>query len=407
MQRRRMARQSWLRGFWVLWSLTVALPALAEDLEVLLTLPTYGEAIFGEVQVGAEIYPTIETVERVEIFLDSRLVGVLESPPYEMTVDAGHQNVEHHFQVVVYDADGEAARSSVWTPRIETDEEISVDLQQLYVTVSQGGRRVKDLERGDFAIFDNSQRQDLVTFESGEAPFTAVLLVDASSSMQGRHLEIALEGATAFVQGMKELDQAKLLLFSDRVIHETPFTTFASVLQVGLTGIEGDGGTALNDHLYLALKRLQKRQGRRVVIILSDGLDVESVLSMEQIRWAASQLQPVIYWIRLSEGKEDDPDASIRSVWRQPSEHSRELSLLRRTVIESGGRIDSIAQIEEVENAFRWILEDLRNQYVLGYYPSSQASRDAWHDVVVRVRNSSLSVRTRDGYREPSRFQGN
>lgn len=381
--------------------------ASGEDLEVLLALPTYGEAIFGEVKVGAEIYPSTDTVQRVEFYLDSRLMGVVESPPFEMTLDAGHQNVEHHFQVVVFDGDGEAARSSVWTPRIETDEEISVDLQQLFVTVSDGGRRVLDLEKGDFAVFDNGQRQNLVTFERGDVPFTAAILVDASSSMRGRRLEIALEGVTAFVEGMRELDQAKLLLFSDRVIHETPFTTFASVLTVGLAGVEGDGGTALNDYLYLALKRLEQRQGRRVVIILSDGLDVESVLSMEQVRWAASQLQPVIYWIRLRKGNEDQPGAQIRSPWRAPASHNEELGFLHRSVSESGGRIDDIDRIEDVEEAFQWILEDLRNQYVLGYYPNNEKARDPWHDILVRVRDSNLSVRTRDGYLESSRFRGN
>ena len=407
MSRERKTKVSSRRLLAVLALLFFPITSAAEELEVLLTLPTYGEAIFGEVQVGAEIYPTTDTVERVEFFLDSRQVGVLEAAPYELTIDAGHQNVEHHFQVVVYDAAGEAARSSVWTPRIETDEEISVDLQQLYVTVTQNGRRVRDLPQEDFAIFDEGDRQNIVTFESGDAPFTAVLLVDASQSMRGRYLKLALEGATEFVEGMKDLDQAKLLLFSDRVIHETPFTTFASVLTVGLAGIEGDGGTALNDHMYLAMKRLQSRQGRRVIIVLSDGLDVESVLNMQQVRWAASQLQPVIYWIRLTEGREDDPDASIRSVWRQPSEHDEELSLLRRSVVESGGRIDLIADIEEVEEAFRWILEDLRSQYVIGYYPTGKAShQDPWHDVLVRLRDATMSVRTRDGYLEPSRFQG-
>lgn len=390
--------------------LLASLPTVAaeEEIEVLLKLPTYGEAIFGEVEVGAEIYPSTDSVKRVEFYLDSRLVGVVETAPFEMTIDAGHQNVEHHFQVVVYDQQGEAARSGVWTPSIETDEEISVDLQQIFVTVSRGGQRVLELERDDFAVLDNGQRQNLVTFERGDVPFTAVILVDASSSMRGRRLKIALEGATSFVEGMKELDQAKLLLFSDRVIHETPFTTFASVLTVGLAGLEGDGGTALNDHLYLAMKRLEKRQGRRVVVILSDGLDVESVLSMEQVRWASSQLQPVIYWIRLSDGRENDPSAKIKSPWRQPENHDRELSLLQRTVAESGGRIDDIDRIEDVDKAFRWILEDLRNQYVLGYYPSSQSNRNPpWHDVVVRVRDALLEVRTRDGYLEPSRFQGN
>lgn len=371
-----------------------------EELEVLLQLPAYGEPIFGEVTVGADIYPPETEIDRVEIYLDGRLMALIEESPWEQLIDVGQENVEHQFQVVVYAVDGNSAASNVFTPRIETDEEISVDLQQLFVTIERGGERVLDLERDDFVVLDNGQSQGLVTFERGDVPFTAMLLVDASFSMRGRRLAVALEGAQAFVEGMHELDQAKLMLFADRVVHETPFTTFGSVISVGLAGVEARGGTALNDHLFLAMKRLEGRQGRRVIVILSDGIDVESVLSMEQARWKARQLQPVIYWIRLEEGEEGD-DSSHRSRWRSMDEHAEEVAELRETVFESGGRIETIRSIEEVDDAFRWILEDLRQQYVLGYYPSETDSRNPWHDVLVRVRDSSLEVRTRSGYLEP------
>ena len=381
----------------------VAVPAAAADppdggreLEVLLVLPVYGEAIFGEVEIGADVYPPDAEVARVEFYLDSRLLGVVENPPYALRVDAGQENVEHHFRVVVHGAGGGVAESGVWTPRIESDDEIGVDLQQLYVTIERGAERVLDLDRDDFAVLDNGQRQQLVTFERGDVPFTAVLLVDASSSMKGRRLAIALEGAEAFVRGMRPLDQAKLLLFSDRLLHETPFTSFATVLTVGLAGVEAGGGTALNDHLYLALKRLETRQGRRVVVVLSDGIDVESVLSMAQVRWSASQLQPVIYWIRLEER------SGHLSMWRGPVESDEEIELLGQTVEESGGRVRVIDRIEDVAQAFRWILDDLRNQYVLGYYPPEQKGKNAWHKVVVRVDGADLAVRTRGGYLEPT-----
>lgn len=388
---------------WVAMALLVG-PAMAdpEDLEVLLIMPTYGEPIFGEVEIGAEIYPPDAEIDRVEFYLDSRLVGLVEKAPYTQLIDVGEENIEHDFRVVVYDALGRSAESGVKTPRIETDEEISVDLQQLFVAVERDGERVLDLEREDFAAFDNGVRQDLITFERGDVPFTAIVLVDASSSMRGRRLEIALEGAEAFVEGMRELDQAKLLLFSDKVVHETPFTTFASVINLGLTTVDAGGGTALNDHLYLAMKRLEERQGRRVIIVLSDGIDVESVLNMEQVRWKSSQLQPVIYWIRLNENDEDKK--TLLSRWRKPEEHTVETQFLHRSVTESGGRIEEIRSIDEVAESFQWILEDLRNQYVLGYYPPKGSSRDPWHEVTVRVRERGLEVRSRSGYLKPQRW---
>ena len=372
-------------------------PAWGEDeVEVLLMMPTYGEAVFGEVEVAAEVYPEDTEVLRVEFYLDNRLVGIADRSPYTYVIDAGQENMEHHFQVQVYTVSGAVANSSVFTPRIETDEEISVDLQQLYVTVVRGENRVLDLAREDFAVFDNGDRQELVTYERGDVPFTAAIMVDASTSMRGRQLRIALEGAQTFIRGMKELDQAKLMLVSDRVLYETPFTSFASVLNVGLAGVEAAGGTALNDHLYLAMKRLESRQGRRVVVILSDGVDVESTLSMQQVQWMASQNQPVIYWIRLEE------PANRRSSWRTTGQHERELEGLTNTILESGGRIDTIERIEEVGQAFQWILDDLRNQYVLGYYPSASTSGDAYHRILVRVRDSGLEVRTRGSYLEPT-----
>ncbi len=382
-----------------------AQPEAEEELEVAIVLPTYGEALFGEVEVGADIYPSEAEISRVEFYLDGRLAGLVQSPPFEVLVDAGYENEEHHFQVVVYSASGAVATSGVTTPKIETDEEISVDLQQLYVTVERGGQRYLDLRQEDFAVFDNGVRQDLVTFERGDVPFTAVLLVDASTSMRGRRLKIALEGVEAFVGDMRELDEAKLILFSDRALHETPFTTFSSVVTVGLAGIRGGGGTALNDCLYLAMKRLEKREGRRVVVILSDGIDVESVLPMDRVRWAASQQQPVLYWIRLNErATADDEKADRWSTWRDPEEHGKELRQLRLAVEESGGRIQTIRRIEDVRSAFQWILEDLRNQYVLGYYPSE--SGKTLHKVHVRVRQDDLEVRSRGSYLEPSPWNG-
>jgi VWFA-related protein len=373
----------------------VALPAAAEEeLEVLLMMPTYGEAVFGDLDVVAEIYPPETEIFRVEFYLDDQLVGLMEKPPFSQVIDVGQENVEHHFQVQVYAVSGAVANSSVRTPKIKTNEEISVDLQQLFITVKRGDQRALDLERSDFAVFDNGARQQTVTFERGDVPFTATILVDASSSMKGRRLQIAIKGAETFVRGMKEHDQAKLMLMSDRVLYETPFTSFASVLAVGLAGVEADGGTALNDHLYLAMKRLEKRQGRRVVVFLSDGIDVESALSMQQVQWMANQHQPVIYWIRLGTA------SNHRSSWRGVLEHEQEIEDLKSTVEESGGRIETIQGIEEVEQAFQSILEDLRNQYVIGYYPSVSARGEMWHKILVRVRDSSLDVRTRGGYLE-------
>ena len=392
-------------------ALFLAAPGLAEgdEIEVFLQLPEYGVALFGDVEVGAEVYPVEAKVDRVEFYVDGLLAAVLRDAPWQTTVDVGQDNESHEFLVQVYAVDGSIAASTVRTPALKTDDVVEVKLQQLYVAAHNGADRVLDLGRGDFTVFDNGKRQEISTFESGDVPFSAVLLLDASHSMSGGRLEVALSGARSFLAGMNDLDQAKLILHSDRLIQETPFTSFGSVLSVGLAGAKAGGGTALNDHLYLALKRLETVQGRRVVILLSDGFDVESVLSMSQVRWMVRQLQPVIYWIRLVEGEADSSDPSFgdrKSFWRDAKGHRTEIRELMETVEESGGRIDVIRNIEQVDASFQWILEDLRNQYVLGYLPNAEADKDGRHEIDVRVDRRGVEIRTRGSYLDSPSWSG-
>ncbi|MEO1086766.1 MAG: VWA domain-containing protein, partial [Acidobacteriota bacterium] len=220
-----------------------------------------------------------------------------------------------------------------------------------------------------------------------------------STSMKGDRLRIALEGVAGFVDAMRELDQAKLMLFSDRLLYESPFTSFGSVITLGLSTVEAGGGTALSDHLYLALKKLEERQGRRVIVVLSDGVDVESALSMDHVRWRANQLQPVIYWLRTNFGEKE---GDRQSMWRSSDEHREELDGFEEAVIESGGRIETITQIEQVGDALKRILDDLRNQYVLGYYPDDKGGR---HKVDVRV-SGGAKVRARGSYSKGATWDG-
>lgn len=368
-------------------------PASDEPLEVFLELPAYGEPLFGQVEISARIYPPDAEVERVLFFLDGELANLALAPPFTTTLDFGEENIEHEIEVMAQAKDGSNAVDRARTPKIRTDEEVAVELQQLYVAVEQEGARMLDLERKDFTVYDNGRVQDLVTFETGDVPFTATLLVDSSTSMKGERLRFALRGVSAFVDGMRELDQAKLMLFSDRLLHEAPFTSFASVVTLGLGTVEAGGGTALNDHLYLALERLETRQGRRVVVILSDGIDVDSVLDMDHVRWKANQLQPVIYWIRLDLAEEAGQDQ--RSIWRSAQEHRDELAGLVDAVLESGGRIEPVERIEDIASAFERILSDLRDQYVLGYYSDSTTVR---HDIDIRLSRPGLRLRTRGSY---------
>lgn len=380
----------------VLAVLAAALPAAAID--VFITNPKPREGVFGEVRVTAEVLSSVP-VERVEFLLDGRVLEVQREPPWALTVDVGQDNVPHTFEVHAFDREGAEARAKVVTRTIAVDMALDLELQQLYVTVTKGGRRVLDLPRDDFTVLDEGRPQEIVTFERGDVPLTAALLVDTSTSMEGDRLRAALQGAQAFVAGMRELDEASLMLFSDRLIHATPFSADPAVVGARLDGIRAAGGTALNDHLYTALKTLETRQGRRVVILLSDGTDVESVLSIDDVLWKARRSQVLVYWIRLRDRDGSTaPVVSRSSAWRDMEGHANEVQGLARLVVESGGRVVEIARIADATAAFRDVLAELRDQYVIGYYPSRNQNDETWHEVKVEVRGFGLDVRAREGY---------
>ncbi len=370
--------------------------------------PPAGTAIFGDVEVEVAVRPPGAAVRSIEIYFDGVRAAVLERPPWVAVVQAGQENVEHRIEVVARDAAGRTATAGLTTLRIPTDMEVRVELRQLYVRVERGGQAVPDLAAGDFAVTDGGAPQTLTAFERGDAPFTAALLLDASTSMRGDRLATALDGARAFARGMQRLDEAKLLFFADRVLLETPFTNLPSVLALplGETASAG-GGTAVHDTLYLALKRLEARPGRRVVVLLSDGVDVESVVPIERVQWAARRSQSVVYWLRLRRPEEETaPEAGTKvfrtSAWRDAEGHRQALELLERTVVETGGRVEVLADAAEVEPALARLLSELREQYLLGYHPhGGRTGPGGWREVRVTVRRDGVTVRAPRGYLEP------
>jgi Ca-activated chloride channel family protein len=380
-------------------TLAAAPPAAGQaKIQVAILEPGPFDAVSGKVRVVMDV-ESPEAVARVQLFVDDRLVAELTEPPWEVTLDLGPENQEHFFRAVAHGAAGARGEMSLQTPAIEVDEVLDLPLQQLYVTVSRSGDRVTGLSRGEFRVVDDGAVQELVTFEGGDAPLTAVLLVDSSESMQGERLQSAIRGAQAFTAGMRELDEAMALLFGDQLVRATPFTDDPAELRTSLDGVEAGGGTALTDHLYAAFKILDGRQGRRVVVVLSDGFDVYSALRMRDVLWKAQRSQAIVYWIQLQDRAVAGGEPGLySSAWRDAETNQEEYETLRRLVLESGGRIESIDRVEDVQRAFQSILAELREQYVLGYYPTDLRHDGSWRKVEVRVQGFGNSVRVREGY---------
>jgi Ca-activated chloride channel family protein len=375
----------------------VGLVSQGTALEVWFERPRPTEFAFGQVEVLIRAAPE-EEVGTVRLSVDGRHVALFDRPPFRVAVDVGQDNIEHEFEAEVRSVSGEIYSAAVVTPALQIDEVVDLGLQQLYVTVSDFDGRVLNLEREDFRILDEGKRQEMVTFERGDIPLTATLLLDCSLSMKGDRLAAALQGANEFVEEMKPLDQAMVLLFSDRLLRMTEFSEDRELLSRALTDVEAAGGTSINDHLFLALSRLEAVQGRRVVVLFSDGSDVHSVLSMEGVLQKARMSQALIYWIQLRDPGDHTEIPEYTSSWRNVEANRREFKDLRQAIQESGGRIEMVDSLEGLEEAFAGILAELREQYVLGYYPSQANHDGSWRNVRVKVGRQNLEVRTREGY---------
>ncbi|MCP4662065.1 MAG: VWA domain-containing protein, partial [bacterium] len=224
--------------------------------EVEIVHPAAGEPLLEEVEIVARV-ESAEPIVRVEFSIDGELAGTASEAPYRLRVDVGPENRERRIAVVAYGRDGGIGRAERVAPAIPIHERVEVDLQQLYVTVTgRRGRRALELVRQDFEMLDQEIPQKIVTFARGDIPFTAVLLLDGSFSMKGERLETVLQGARRFVDDMKPLDEAKLIAFSDRPLRITPFVGDGESLAGALARTSATGGTAILDHLHMALMLL-------------------------------------------------------------------------------------------------------------------------------------------------------
>jgi len=377
------------------WALLVFPVAHAADLEVRILSPSGDSPALGVVDVIVEVDAS-EAISSVSLLVDGLPSGQRSAPPFTFRVSLGEDNLSHRFEVEVATVGGARASASVVTPAIHIDEVVDIALQQVYVTVTnRRGERVLDLGQEDFHLSDDGRTQEIVTFAGGEIPFSALLLIDGSDSMRGAQIHAARAGARAFLTGMNDFDEAKVLVFSTRLLAASDFAGRYQPLNRLIEDVRPAGGTAINDFLFLGLQRLEQRQGRRVLVLLSDGWDVHSVLRMEQVAGIARQSQAQIFWLQLKEGSSGF--VQLLNSWRDPPENRRQMRMLRKTIKESGGRIIVVAGPDEIEGAFQEVLAELREQYALGYYPDRRFDDGRWRRLEIDV-DGSLKVKAREGY---------
>jgi Ca-activated chloride channel family protein len=267
-----------------------------------------------------------------------------------------------------------------------------VNLVRLLVTVKNpAGELVGGLEQTDFAVTDNGAPQTISLFERRTAqPLSVTLALDISgstaTSIKYQSDSLLRFAKALFADGNPE-DAASLITFNWEVVRRSDFTRRLGRLEGAMRGIKSEAGTSLYDAILLSTDELKRREGRRVLVLITDGGDTTSSTDFHKALQSAHQADAVIYSILIVPIKND----AGRNVGGE--------NALAQFATGTGGRVFLPTLGPELDKAFATILRDLRTQYLLGYYPKAvPLSKNRFHTVKVKLSDSSLTAQTRSGY---------
>jgi VWFA-related protein len=270
----------------------------------------------------------------------------------------------------------------------------TVDVVSLNVTVVDGQNRyITDLNEGDFAVFEDGIRQDLIVFNRTNLPIALSLLMDTSASMENR-MQIAQDAAVGFARKLRPQDLAQVVDFDSRVEVLQDFTSKIDDLERAIRSTSAGGSTSLNNALYISLKELAKIKAksadevrRRAIIVLSDGEDTSSLVSYEEVLELAKRSETAIYTIALQA-----KDAPQTKGFREAE------FVLRQFAQETGGRSFFPSRIEDLKDVYGQIADELSSQYSIGYASKNTRRDGGWRRVVVQVARPQAIARTKRGY---------
>ncbi|HEX4067907.1 MAG TPA: VWA domain-containing protein [Acidobacteriaceae bacterium] len=270
------------------------------------------------------------------------------------------------------------------TPRFH----VNVRLVNVFVNVTnQNGGPIGGLSQDDFAISEDGVPQKIAYFErETDMPLSLVLAIDTSGSVR-KDLDIERHAAHDFMRAMlRPVDHLDLVDFNSSVREVVPFTNDVRKLDWGLSNLDFGPATALYDAVYLSAQMLAPRSGRKALIVISDGgntvKDVDYPQALEQAIRDEVMVYPLIDLPILNDAGRDTG-----------GEHA--LITLSQ---ETGGKY-YYAEFGDVSGAFRKISEDLRTQYLIGYYPVQRRSETDFRRIQVTLKGEPpYTLRYRPGY---------
>jgi len=256
----------------------------------------------------------------------------------------------------------------------------------VYATViDSGGRLVPDLEQADFTILDNGKPADIGLFSNESQPFTAVVMLDTSASMTA-NLKLLNRAAEQFLLRLLPVDKAQVGAFNDKIQLSGTFTNNRDELISALNDLYFGNPTRLNDAIATSLDTLHGIEGRRVVLVFTDGEDTSSRIGFKTVLERSRDEEVMVYSI----GLESEYFNGMRVVRSRPSRDLRKIS------DETGGGYFELSKTADLAPTFTRVAQELRSQYLIGFTPAALDGKV--HKLEVQVKKTGMTVRARKSY---------
>jgi len=335
-------------------------------------------------------------VLRIDLRVDGSLLTTLTGPPWVAPWDAGDGSRGRRVEATAHLSDGTRESATVWTSPLRINQVEEVGLVNLYPVVrSRGGAYVADLGRDDFRVLEDGAEQRISRFTTERRPLRIGIVLDTSLTMEGRKLENAKKAALNFLDVLEPGDEGMVVAFNDEVRILQEITAERRPMARAIESVESRGGTALYDAVWRTARKLEEFDGRRVMVLLSDGRDEAangfepgSLHTLEEALTQALRSEVMLFAIGLGRDL-DDLDFTRRFTLEE---------ILQRLADETGGRALFTPGAGRLQRAFGDVADDLRNQYSIAYRSSNEKRDGEWRQVLVETPGRDFQITCRKGY---------
>jgi len=343
--------------------------------------PAADSFVSGPTQLRAVVDEEL-AVDSAIFFADGRQVCAVAAAPFECEWDAGQNVVAHQIRLVVTLTNGERIIRTLRTRSLGFADKVNVEVVQVTVTVTDDrGRFVGGIPRASFRIFEDGKPQTITYFVSADVPLELIVAVDISGSMTPSMPKLK-KAVKDFLASVPSRDQVTLLGFNDNVFALTRKTTDPAERARAVDRLAPWGATALYDVILRGIDMLGRQTGRKAFVVFTDGEDQGSHVTIEEVERRLQASDVTLYMIGQGRGLSQD---YLKKV-------------MHRLTVPTGGRVFTTDSVDELHGAFEELLEELSNQYLLGYPPTNTKRDDTWREIKVEV-DGHKGVRARQGYR--------